>query len=148
VKIIWLNDGIVGDDTDGHIDDIARFVSPSTVVCAYETDEKDANYRALRENYEILTASTNQDGVPLTVVKLPMPAEVISGDERLPASYTNFYIGNTVVVVPVFQDPNDAEAVRILQDLFPGRRVIGIDARAMVEGFGTFHCATQHQPRV
>jgi agmatine deiminase len=148
VKIIWLNDGIVGDDTDGHIDDIARFVTPSTVVCAYETDKDDANYRALQENYEILKRSTNQDGIPLTVVKLPMPAKVTSGDERYPASYTNFYIGNTVVIVPVFDDPNDAEAIRIIQDLFPHRKVIGINARAMVEGFGTFHCATQQQPRV
>ncbi len=147
-KIIWLNDGIVGDDTDGHIDDIARFVAPSTVVCAYETDTTDANYRALQENYEILKQSGNQDGLPLTVVKLPMPAKVATGDERYPASYTNFYIGNTVVIVPVFNDPNDAKAIRILQDLFPGRMVIGIDARAMVEGFGTFHCATQQQPRV
>jgi agmatine deiminase len=148
VKVIWLNDGIVGDDTDGHIDDIARFVAPSTVVCAYETDTTDANYRALQENYEILKQSCNQDGIPLTVVKLPMPAKVVTDNERYPASYTNFYIGNTVVVVPVFNDPNDAEALRILQDLFPGRKVIGVDARAMVEGFGTFHCATQQQPRV
>jgi len=148
VKIIWLNDGIVGDDTDGHVDDIARFVTPSTVVCAYETNKADANYQALQENYEILKQSTNQDGIPLTVVKLPMPAEVVTGDERYPASYTNFYIGNTVVIVPVFDDPNDAEALRILQDLFPGRKVTGINARAMVEGFGTFHCATQQQPRV
>jgi agmatine deiminase len=148
VKIIWLNEGIIGDDTDGHIDDIARFVAPATVVCAYENDAEDANYRALDENYEILRHSSNQDGTPLTVVKLPMPARVASGDERCPASYTNFYIGNTVVIVPVFNDPNDAGALRILQDLFPGRKVIGIDARAMVEGFGTFHCATQQQPLV
>jgi agmatine deiminase len=148
VKIIWLNDGIIGDDTDGHIDDIARFVAPATVVCAYENDTEDANYPALDENYEILKHSSNQDSTPLTVVKLPMPARVASGDERCPASYTNFYIGNTVVIVPVFNDPNDAGALRILQDLFPGRKVIGIDARAMVEGFGTFHCATQQQPRV
>jgi agmatine deiminase len=148
VKVIWLNDGIMGDDTDGHIDDIARFVAPATVVCAYENDTGDANYRALHENYEILKQSSNQDGTPLTVVKLPMPAKIADGDERYPASYTNFYIGNTVVIVPIFKDPNDAEALRIVQDLFPGRKVIGIDARAMVEGFGTFHCATQQQPRV
>jgi agmatine deiminase len=148
VKVIWLNDGIVGDDTDGHIDDIARFVAPATVVCAYENDTTDANYRALHENYEILKQSSNQDGTPLTVVKLPMPAKIADGDERYPASYTNFYIGNTVVIVPVFKDPNDTEALRILQGLFPGRKVIGIDARAMVEGFGTFHCATQQQPWV
>jgi len=148
VKIIWLNEGIVGDDTDGHIDDIARFVNPSTVVCAYESDTADANYTALHENYVILTQSCDQNGKPLNVVKLPMPAKVASVDERYPASYTNFYIGNTVVIVPFFNDPNDAVALQILQGLFTGRKVIGIDARAMVEGFGTFHCATQQQPRV
>lgn len=148
VKVIWLNEGIVGDDTDGHIDDIARFVAPATVVCAYENDTSDANYQALHENYEILKQSSNQDGTPLTVVKLPMPSKIADADGRYPASYTNFYIGNTVVIVPVFKDPNDAGALRILQDLFPGRKVIGIDARAMVEGFGTFHCATQQQPQV
>lgn len=148
VKVIWLNDGIVGDDTDGHIDDIARFVAPSTVVCAYEKDIADANYPALHENYEILKQLSDQDGTPLKVVKLPMPAKVARGDERYPASYTNFYIGNTVVIVPVFRDPNDAVALQIIQGLFPDRKVIGINARALVEGFGTFHCATQQQPRV
>ena len=147
-KVIWLNDGIVGDDTDGHIDDIARFVGPSTVVCAYETDIADANYQALHENYEILRQSSDQDGKPLTVVRLPMPAKVADSEERFPASYTNFYIGNTVVVVPIFSDPHDAEALRIIQELFPDRTVAGIDARALVEGYGTFHCATQQQPRI
>ncbi len=146
--VIWLNDGIVGDDTDGHIDDIARFVGPSTVVCAYESDENDENYLALRENYEILRQSCDQDGTPLTVIRLPMPAKVEDTDGRYPASYTNFYIGNTVVIVPVFSDPNDAVALQIIRTVFPGRDVIGIDARAMVEGSGTFHCATQQQPRV
>ena len=148
VKIIWLNEGIVGDDTDGHIDDIARFVAPSTVVCAYESNTGDENYPALRENYEILKKSTDQDGKPLTVVKLPMPAKVASGNERYPASYTNFYIGNTVVIVPVFNDPNDMAAIQILQGLLPDRKVTGIDARALVEGFGTFHCASQQQPQL
>jgi len=148
VKIIWLNEGIVGDDTDGHIDDIARFVAPSTVVCAYESNTTDANYPALRENYEILKKSTDQDGKPLSVVKLPMPAKVASGNERYPASYTNFYIGNTVVIVPVFNDPNDMAAIQILQGLLPDRKVTGIDARALVEGFGTFHCASQQQPQL
>jgi agmatine deiminase len=147
-KVIWLNDGIVGDDTDGHIDDIARFVGPSTVVCAYETDIADANYPALHDNYEILRQSCDQSGKPLTVVKLPMPAPVMEGDERYPASYTNFYIGNSVVIVPVFKDPHDAEALRIIQNLLPDREVIGINARAMVEGFGTFHCGSQQQPRL
>ena len=148
VKVIWLNDGIVGDDTDGHIDDIARFVSPSTVVCAYEEDPADANYPALQENYEILLRSTDQDNSPLTVVKLPMPAKVCHDDERYPASYTNFYIGNTVVIVPVFGDPNDDVALEIIRSLFSDRNVIGINAREMVEGFGTFHCGTQQQPRI
>jgi agmatine deiminase len=147
-KVIWLNEGVAGDDTDGHIDDIARFVGPSTVVCAYETDSSDTNYPALQENYMILRQATDQDGRPLTVVKLPMPSKVADGDERYPASYTNFYIGNTVVIVPVFDDPKDAAALRIVEKLFPGRKVVGINARAMVEGFGTFHCATQQQPRV
>jgi agmatine deiminase len=147
-KVIWLNEGVVGDDTDGHIDDIARFVGPSTVVCAYETDSSDANYKALHDNYEILRKSSDQDGKPLTVIRLPMPAKVTDSDERYPASYSNFYIGNTVVIVPVFADPHDAEALRIIQEIFPGRTVVGIDARALVEGYGTFHCATQQQPRI
>jgi len=146
--VIWLNDGIVGDDTDGHIDDIARFVGPSTVVCAYESNENDENYLALRENYEILRQSCDQEGTPLTVIRLPMPANVEDTDGRYPASYTNFYIGNTVVIVPVFSDPNDAVALQIIRTLFPDRDVIGINARAMVEGSGTFHCATQQQPLV
>jgi agmatine deiminase len=145
-NVIWLNDGITGDDTDGHIDDIARFVDPSTVMCAYETDIADTNYPALHDNYEILRQSCDQSGKPLTVVKLPMPAPVMDGDKRYPASYTNFYIGNSVVIVPVFKDPHDTEALRIIQELFPERKVIGINARAMIEGFGTFHCGTQQQP--
>ncbi len=147
-KVIWLNEGVVGDDTDGHIDDIARFVGPSTVVCAYERDIADANYPALHDNYEILRQSCDQSQKPLTIIKLPMPAPVIDGDERYPASYTNFYIGNSVVIVPVFKDSHDAEALRIIKELFPDREVIGINARAMVEGFGTFHCGTQQQPRL
>jgi agmatine deiminase len=148
VNVIWLNDGIVGDDTDGHIDDIARFVSPTTVVCAYEDDISDANYPALHDNYEILRQSADQEGKPLTVVKLPMPGKVEFDGERYPASYTNFYIGNSVVIVPVFNDPRDALALSILQGLFPGRNVVGVNARALVEGYGTFHCATQQQPGI
>jgi agmatine deiminase len=144
--VLWLDEGIAGDDTDGHIDDFARFTGPSTVVCACEEDRTDENYRALQENYYTLLKSTDQDGDPLTVVKLPMPDRVSSGDLRYPASYTNFYIGNSVVIVPVFNDPNDSRALHILRALFPGREVIGINARAMVEGYGTFHCASQQQP--
>jgi agmatine deiminase len=145
-NVIWLNQGIEGDDTDGHIDDIARFTSPSTIVCAVEENSRDENYAPLQENYEILLRSTDQEGKPFTVVKLPMPAPVEDGDGRYPASYTNFLIGNQVVVVPVFSDPHDAEAIRILTGLFPERTVVGINARAMVEGYGTFHCGTQQQP--
>ena len=147
-KIIWLNKGVVGDDTDGHIDDIARFVTPTTVVCAYENNSNDENFAALKENYEILQNATDQEGKPLTVIKLSMPDPVIINNERFPASYTNFYIGNTVVVVPVFSDPHDDEALHIIKDLFPTRKVVGINARAMVEGYGTFHCATQQQPLI
>lgn len=147
-KVIWLNDGIVGDDTDGHVDDIARFVGPSTVVCAYEPDVNDENHAALHDNYQILRESCDQNGQPLTVIKLPMPAPVEADGERYPASYTNFYIGNTVVIVPVFGDPHDEEALRILGGIFSDRTVVGVNARAMVEGYGTFHCATQQQPRI
>ncbi|WP_300041172.1 agmatine deiminase family protein [Methanospirillum sp.] len=146
VHVIWLNDGVAGDDTDGHIDDIARFVDPITVLCAVEEDPADENYAALQENYQFLCNETDQDGRPLTVIPLPMP-KMISGEEgRYPASYTNFYIGNEVVIVPVFDDPHDDRACSIIQQAFPTRRVIGINARAMIEGYGTFHCATQQQP--
>lgn len=147
-KVIWLNDGIDGDDTDGHVDDVARFVGPSTVVCAYEPDVNDVNHAPLHDNYEILRQASDQDGKPLTVIRLPMPSPVIVDGERYPASYTNFYIGNTVVIVPVFDDPRDDEALKVLRQLFPGRKVVGINARAMVQGYGTFHCASQQQPRL
>ncbi|MFH0966622.1 MAG: agmatine deiminase family protein [Methanobacteriota archaeon] len=146
VKVIWLNDGVVGDDTDGHVDDIARFVGPSTVVCAFEENPEDENYPALFENYSILCNAMDQDGHPLTVIRLPMPGPVSDSEGRYPASYTNFYIGNAVVIVPIFDNPNDEPALSILKDLFPDRKVVGINARAMVEGYGTFHCATQQQP--
>jgi agmatine deiminase len=148
VKVIWLHNGIIGDDTDGHVDDIARFVGPSTVVCAYEENPEDENYQALLENYDILCNETDQDGEPLTVIRLPMPAPVSDPGRRYPASYTNFYIGNAVVIVPIFDDPNDDPALSILQDVFPDRKVVGINAQAMIEGYGTFHCATQQQPCV
>ncbi|HVN65638.1 MAG TPA: agmatine deiminase family protein [Methanomicrobiales archaeon] len=143
--VIWLEGGIAGDDTDGHIDDVARFVNPSTVVCAVEKDAGDENYRALRENERILRAARDQDGNPLTVIPLPMPRPTGDG-ARLPASFLNFYIGNRAVLVPVFSDPADARALRILGDLFPGREVVGIDCRALVEGMGAIHCITREQP--
>jgi agmatine deiminase len=145
--VIWLEGGIAGDDTDGHVDDVARFVGPSTVVCAVEEDAGDENYRVLRANERILREARDQDGNPLTVIPLPMPRP-FGGEARLPASYLNFYIGNRVVLVPVFSDPQDARALRVLGDLFPGREVVGIDCHALVEGMGAIHCITQQQPEI
>ncbi len=146
--ILWLGEGIVGDDTDGHIDDLARFVDPHTVVTVLEDDPHDDNYERLQENYQRLRRMTDQDGRVLDVVTLPMPAPVYYDGQRLPASYANFYIANGVVLVPVFDDPNDTLALQTLQGLFPQRRIVGINARAMVWGLGAFHCVTQQQPAV
>lgn len=144
-NIIWLKQGIAGDDTDGHVDDIARFVDPTTVLCAYEDDEDDDNYQALKENYEILSSATDQNGNKLKVIKLPMPGYI--GDKRrLPASYANFYIGNGVVLVPIFGHMNDSKALKIIQDAFPQRKVIGINCKEIVHGLGAIHCVTQQQP--
>jgi len=144
-KVIWLKEGIAGDDTDGHVDDVARFVDPSTVLCAYEDDPEDENYAPLKENHDLLCRETDQDGHPLRVIKLPMPGRV--GEERrLPASYANFYIGNDTVVVPTFGHKNDEVALRILREAFAGRRVVGINCRDMVEGLGTIHCVSQQEP--
>ena len=144
--IIWLKSGIVGDDTDGHVDDLARFVDPSTVVCAYE-EGNDENAEALRKNYEILCQSTDQDGKKLKIVKMPMPGNVECNNKRLPASYTNFYIGNKTVLVPTFQSENDNVALSILQGLFPKRKVVGIDCVDLICGFGAIHCISQQQPK-
>lgn len=146
---IWLKDGITGDDTDGHIDDMVRFVGVDTVLCSYEENEIDENYEPLKENYNILIKSKDQDGKPLNIIKLPMPARLddVTG-RRLPASYANFYIGNTVVLVPIFNDPNDKKALDIIQSCFPNRKIIGIDARDLVFALGTFHCMSQQQPAI
>lgn len=145
---VWLGKGIVGDDTDGHIDDIARFVNPTTVVCALEEHPKDENCKLLRENYERLQAARDQDGRKLTVVPLPMPGQVIYDGSRLPASYANFYIANSLVLVPVYDDPNDRLALGILSDLFPDRKVLGIPCRPLVAGLGAIHCVTQQEPAI
>ena len=147
-NILWLREGIAGDDTDGHIDDIARFVSQNTVVCAFEGNTKDANHEILRENYELLRKMKDEDGNKIKVVKLPMPSPVNIKNARLPASYTNFYIGNEAVAVPVFGDKNDKAALKILQKLVPSRKVVGINCRAMVYGLGTLHCCSQQEPCV
>ncbi len=143
---VWLKEGIEGDDTDGHVDDIARFVSHDTVACAYEEDADDENHAALAANFELLCRSRGQDGNFLKVVRLPMPGRMEYEGSRLPASYANFYIANEVVLVPTFEDENDGRALGIIRRLFPGRKVVGIDCRAMIVGFGAIHCATQQQP--
>jgi agmatine deiminase len=145
-EFIWLGEGIAGDDTDGHVDDIARFVNSTTVICVLETDETDVNYVSLKENYERLLAFRNRAGNKLTVVPLPTPGKITVEGLRLPASYANFYIANSVVLVPTFDHPNDAEALGILRELFPGRKVIGIPCAAVVYGLGAIHCVTQQEP--
>jgi len=145
-RVIWLKDGIVGDDTHGHVDDLARFVAPATVLIASEPDPADANHRALAENLALLRAARTADGQPLEVRTLPMPAPVVFDGVRLPASYANFYIGNHAVLVPTFDDPRDRQALAVLEACFPDRAVVGIHARDLVWGLGTFHCMTQQEP--
>ena len=144
--ILWLGDGIVGDDTDGHIDDLTRFVDEQTVVTVIEHDPSDENYGPLRENRRRLDEMCDQDGNPLRVVDLPMPPPLHYDDQRLPASYANFYIGNDVVLLPGYDRETDAVAAATLQPLFPTRRVVTIDCRALVWGLGAFHCLTQQWP--
>jgi agmatine deiminase len=147
-NVIWLNSGIAGDDTHGHIDDIARFVAPDTVAIAVESDPNDCNYEPLRENVRRLREATDQDGRSFSIIELPMPRPVIFDGRRLPATYANFYIANGLVLVPVFDDPNDRFALDILADLFPDRDIVGIYAGDLVWGLGTLHCMTQQQPRI
>jgi len=146
-QTIWLGEGCVGDDTHGHVDDIARFVAPGVIVLAYEEDPADdENHRRSVDNMERLELAGAGAGA-FKVVKLPFPRAVTMRDERLPASYANFYVANGVVLVPTFNDPNDRVALNTLADLFPDRRVIGVHAVDLVWGFGTLHCLTQQQPR-
>ena len=147
-NILWLGDGIVGDDTDGHIDDLTRFVSADMVVTAVEEDPEDENHRPLRENAERLAGMKDQDGRPLRVIELPMPGPVHFDGQRLPASYANFYIANRAVLVPTYRHPNDARACDILQSLFPERKVMAIDCADLIWGLGAIHCVTQQQPAI
>jgi agmatine deiminase len=146
--VIWLGGGIVGDDTHGHVDDISRFVAPRTVLTMVEPNRKDANHAPLRENVRRLRAATDQDGKRLNVVELPMPQEVAFEGRRLPASYGNFYIANGVVLVPVFNDPNDRVALNTVSELFPDRDVVPIYSGDLIWGFGAMHCMTQQQPAI
>jgi agmatine deiminase len=145
-NVLWLKNGIAGDDTHGHVDDLTRFVNPTTVVTVVEEDPSDVNYAALQENLALLKTMKDQDGRALRVETLPMPAPVLFNGQRLPASYANFYIANKLVIVPTFSDANDRVALNTLTALFPGREVVGIPCRDLVLGLGTLHCMTQQQP--
>jgi agmatine deiminase len=146
-KVLWLSRGIAGDDTAGHIDDFARFVAPGKVVLAAESNRKDPNYKPLREALERLVGARDAQGRRIEVIPLPMPEPVVFDEQRLPASYANFYVGNSAVLVPTFNDPADVTALGILGELFPGRRVVGIYSKDFVLGLGTIHCSTQQEPK-
>jgi agmatine deiminase len=145
-NVLWLGDGIEGDDTDGHVDDITRFVDEHTIVTVVEQDPVDPNYEPLRENLSRLREMRDQDGEPFRIVTLPMPRRLEHEGQRLPASYANFYIGNSVVLLPFYDRARDGEARATLRDLFPGREVIGLDCTDLVWGLGAFHCVTQQWP--
>lgn len=147
-NVLWLKNGIAGDDTHGHVDDLTRFVNATTVVTIVENDSNDPNYAPLKENLTLLKTMKDQDGKPLQVETLPMPAPVHFDDFRLPASYANFYIANRLVLVPTFNDSNDRVALNTLARLFPDREVVGIACRDLVLGLGTLHCMTQQQPSI
>jgi agmatine deiminase len=145
-QILWLGDGIVGDDTDGHIDDLARFVGPHVVVAAVEDDPSDANYEPLRQNWQRLTQLADTTRPRLEIVPLPMPPAVVYQGQRLPASYANFYIANRVILLPGFERDRDRRAAEVLRPYFPDREIVTIDCTDMVWGLGAFHCLTQQVP--
>ena len=145
-NILWLGQGIAGDDTDGHVDDLARFVDPATIVVATEEHADDTNYQVLQDNLRRLRGMRDQNGNLFRIVSLPMPSSVEYQGQRLPASYANFYIANGILIVPTYRDPNDAEALAVLRRVFPDRRVIGIDSTDLIWGLGSFHCITQQEP--
>lgn len=145
-EVLWMGEGVAGDDTDGHVDNLARFVSADTVVIAIEEDPADANYLALRDNRERLCAFNKGRRRPLRIVELPMPSLVVQEGIRLPASYANFYLANGLAIVPIFGDPNDKAALEILQNLMPRRKVVGLDSLDLIWGLGSFHCVTQQEP--
>lgn len=145
-KVLWLNRGVVGDDTHGHVDDLARFVNPTTIVTVVEENPADENYEPLQENLERLRGATDLNGSRFEIVPLPMPRPIVFKGMRLPASYANFYIANGVVIVPTFNDPADRKVLGILGELFPDREVVGIHCGDLIWGLGTLHCMTQQQP--
>jgi agmatine deiminase len=146
---LWVNDGIIGDDTDGHIDDITRFVNEDTVITVVEENKNDENHSILQENLHLLNTMRLENGKQLNVIELPMPKPVIYEGQILPASYANFYIANEKVIVPTFRDDkNDVKALDILQSCFNSRQVIGIDSTDIIWGLGSFHCLSQQEPEV
>jgi len=147
-NVLWLCDGIVGDDTDGHIDDITRFVNEDTVVTVIETNKKDENYEPLQENLKTLKKLRLENGKQMNIVELPMPGALVYEDMRLPASYANFYIANKYVIVPTFRDKQDDKALQIIQQCFPDRKVVGLDSVDLIWGLGSFHCLSQQEPSV
>ena len=147
-QVLWVDKGIIGDDTDGHIDDTVRFVNADTVIAVVEEDKNDENYDLLQSNLRQLKSMRLLNGKQLNIVELPMPAEVIYEDQRLPASYANFYIANQSVIVPTFSCDNDEKILQIIQDCFPERRVVGIDSTDLIWGLGSFHCLSQQEPAV
>ncbi len=145
-KTIWLNKGIVGDDTHGHIDDIARFVSSNQIFLAYEKNKKDKNFKALKENYKILNQTTDENGKKFEIIKIPMPKPIYINNIRVPASYLNFYIANKIVLIPIFKDPEDKKIIKIFKKYFKKRKIITINCRDLIWGFGAIHCMTQQEP--
>ena len=146
--ILWVGDGIIGDDTDGHIDDITRFVNADTVVTVVEENKQDENHLILEENLKMLKQMRLENGKQLNIVELPMPSPVIWEEQRLPASYANFYIANHAVVVPTFRDKNDQKALDIVTQCFPDRKIVGVDSTDIIWGLGSFHCLSQQEPAV
>lgn len=138
--VIWLKEGVAGDDTDGHVDDIARFISEDTIVCMVEENPEDGNYDALKKNFELLK------NTKFNIIPIQMPRRIDCPDRRLPASYANFYIGNAVVLVPIFNDKNDNKVIAVLEKAFPDKKIVGMNCEALVYGFGGIHCVTQQQP--
>lgn len=145
-NVLWLNRGIEGDDTNGHVDDICRFTGPEAIVLCVEDNPEDPNYFPLRENLEILQDLRLEDGGKIEIVPLPMPSPLFFDGERLPATYANFYISNEKVLVPTYNDPKDREALGVLSELFPTKRVVGIDCIDLAWGFGAIHCMTKEEP--
>ncbi len=145
-QVIWLGRGIAGDDTHGHVDDIARFAAPDVIIAAVEPDARDANHVPLAENLQRLKAARTPEGKQFTVIELPMPRPIVFRKQRVPASYANFYLANGVVLMPTFHDPNDRIALNILAEAFPDREVIGVHSVDLIWGLGALHCMTQQQP--